>query len=82
MVEINSENVEAYADVARAVCHIPETEPVVIFSIAGQRNQDCGRPCQGCPLYSECFPATNPEEQVTWKQFLSQLIQKEVEDES
>ena len=75
MEEITRENIEVYADVARAVCHIPELEPVIIFTIAGQRNKDCGRPCEGCSRYSECFPETNPEEQGTWKQFLCRLIQ-------
>lgn len=74
MAEINRENVEAYGDVARAICHVPETEPVIIFSMAGQRNKDCGRACEGCSRYSECFPETNPQEQAMWTGFLRQLL--------
>jgi len=75
MAEITRENVEAYADVARAVCHIPETEPVIIFSISGQRTEGCGRSCEGCPRYSECFPETTAQQQTIWERFLCQLIQ-------
>ena len=82
MAEINRENVEAFGDVARAICHIPESEPLILFTIAGQRTEGCGRDCEGCSRYLECFPETNPEEQAIWERLLNQLLQKEVKDES
>ena len=75
MGEITKETVEAYAGVARVVCHIPKTEPVVIFSVVGQRNQGCGRLCQGCPQHPECFPMTSPQQKAMWEHFLCQLLQ-------
>lgn len=72
---VSREVAEAYGDVARAVCHIPETEPVVIFTIAGQRNEDCGRACEGCLRYSECFPPISRQQQAMWEGILSQLLE-------
>ncbi len=75
MAEITRENVEAFGDVAKAVCHIPENEPVIIFGIRGQRTPGCGRSCESCLRYEECFPAVNPQQQAIWEQFLGQLFQ-------
>ena len=82
MTEITKENIKAYEDVARHICHISESEPLMIFSIRGQRNEDCGRKCEGCPNYPECFPAL-PEPYIRqWDGFMNSLIirSKEVEE--
>ena len=74
MTEMTREIAEACADVARVSCHISE-EPVIIFTIAGRRNEACGRACEGCSRYSECFPETNPQERAMWTGFLRQLLE-------
>lgn len=82
MAEITKENVKAYEDVARHICHIPESEPLIIFSIRGQRNEDCGRKCEGCINYAECFSAL-PEPYIRqWDRLMNSLIirSKEVEE--
>ena len=75
MEKITREVAESCADVVRVNCDIPEGEPIIIFSIAGRRTEGCGRACEGCSRYSECFPKTNPQEEVTWERFLRQLLQ-------
>ena len=74
MAEITKENVKAYEDVARHICHISESEPLMIFSIRGQRNKDCGRKCEGCINYTGCFPEL-PEPCVRqWDGLMNSLI--------
>lgn len=77
MAEITKENVKAYEDVARHICHIPESEPLIIFSIRGQRNEDCGRKCAGCPNYPECFPPFPDSHKKQWDGLVNLLITSE-----
>ena len=74
MAEITKENIKAYEDVARHICHIPESEPLIIFSIRGQRNEDCGRNCEGCPNYPECFPALPESCTRQWDDLMNSLM--------
>jgi len=75
MREVTSEEVAAYGDLGRHICDIPETEPVVVFGIRGERNEDCGRACEGCPGYVECFPVASREQEAAWNGFWQQLLQ-------
>lgn len=75
MREITSEEVEAYGDLGRHICDIPETEPVVVFGIRGRRTEGCGRDCEDCSRYSECFPGTSPQRQAMWNRLLRQLLE-------
>lgn len=81
MADITKENVKAYEDVARHICHTPESEPMIIFSIRGQRNEDCTRECEGCPNYPECFPPFPDSFRRQWAGLIGSLLgAKQVED--
>ena len=78
MQEVTREIAEAYGDVARHICQIPESEPIIVFSVRGQRTPGCGRKCEGCPRYLECFPPMSGCDKEQWAKLMSSLIREGV----
>ena len=76
MEEITKEIAEAYGDVARHICHVPESEPIIVFSVRGQRTPGCCRKCEGCPRYSECFPPLPEYDKEQWTRLINMLVGK------
>jgi hypothetical protein len=76
MLEVSREIAEAYGDVARHICHVPENEPIIIFAVRGLRTPDCGRKCEGCPRYLECFPETHKYDKEQWFRLINMLVTK------
>ena len=74
MTGITKGNIRAYEDVARHICHISESEPLMIFSIRGQRNEDCSRNCEGCINCAECFPPFPDSLKKQWDGWINSLM--------
>ena len=81
MTEVTKETVKAFEDVARHICHISESEPLIIFSVRGITTEGCGRKCEGCLRYLECFPPIPEVLEKQWSTLLNLLMTgKEAKD--